>query len=118
MGHIKRDIHKKAREYAEQYDLKQEDTILAFLESKNDLKDKKGRGDIDALIILIDYEDAIIKAKLSGREKETLKHLYDFEYTEREAAELMGVSRKALRSYKDRAIKKIMVYSQFIEEEI
>ncbi|WP_181349410.1 sigma factor-like helix-turn-helix DNA-binding protein [Thalassobacillus sp. CUG 92003] len=75
---------------------------------------KKYAGDFEATDILLDLERAVEKAKLTGRQAEALRYIYEEDMTQVAAGERMGVSQQTVIETYERAVDKIAeVYEQW-----
>lgn len=64
-------------------------------------------GDFAATDILIDLERAIELAKLTDRQREALRYVYEEDLQQRRAGELMGVSQQSVAEYEATGVAKI-----------
>jgi DNA-directed RNA polymerase specialized sigma subunit len=107
MGSVRVDLHRQERQYEESFPMHTVQGVEIFLENYQYVKSRRLKGDLDASILLLDFEQTLSDAPLSKREREIIYWRYEREYTERETARLLGISMKAVTEYKTRAIYKI-----------
>lgn len=83
--------------------------VEVFLENIQYIHSRRLKGDLDAVIYLLDFDDAKDAARLSKREIQALKYRYEMEFTIIEACKAMDLSINALTTHIARAIKKIAI---------
>jgi predicted DNA-binding protein (UPF0251 family) len=64
-------------------------------------------GDYDAVILLTDLRKAIELAKLTGRQSEALRLVYEEDLTQEDAGKRMGVGRIGVQEHVEKAIEAI-----------
>lgn len=64
----------------------------AILSNLHALKERRYVGDLDASDTLIDFERAVALAKLTKRQSEAIRLVYDVGLTQKQAAKIMDVS--------------------------
>lgn len=107
MGSVRIDLNRKERQYEEAFPMHTKEGVEIFLENFTYIKGRRLKGDLDASMLLLDFEQTLSDAPLSRREREILYLHYEREYTETEIAKQLGISKKAVQQYKYRAIYKI-----------
>lgn len=107
IGSVRVDLHKRERQYDNQFPMYTPQGVEVFLENFTYIKGRRLKGDLDASLLLLDFEQTLSEAPLSRREREVIYLHYELEYTESQVAKHFGVSKKAVQSYKKRAIHKI-----------
>lgn len=76
--------------------LARKSTARAILTNIHALRERRYVGDVGAIDTLLDFEKAIQMAKLTTKQKEALRLVYDADLTQKRASELMGVSFQAV----------------------
>jgi DNA-binding CsgD family transcriptional regulator len=107
MGSVRVDLHRKERQYEETFPMHSPEGVEVFLENLQYVKSRRLKGDLDASLLILDFDLTLSEAPLSRREREILYWRYEREYTEKETAKMLGITHKAVKEYKRRAIYKI-----------
>lgn len=71
--------------------MKRKSTAKAILSNLHALMERRYVGDLDASDTLIDFERALALAKLTKRQSEAIRLIYDVGLTQKQAAAEMGV---------------------------
>lgn len=72
--------------------------VHQFLLTKPELElDVKYKGDISALDLILDFEEAYKKIDLSENQKNIIKLVYNFGLNQKDAGEKMGISQQAVQ---------------------
>lgn len=74
-------------------------TAKAILSNLHALKERRYVGDLDASDTLIDFERALALAKLTKRQSEAIRLVYDVGLTQKQAAMEMGVTQPTLAEF-------------------
>jgi RNA polymerase sigma factor (sigma-70 family) len=108
MGSVKRDLHVNERSLEEKYPaLDSPQNLRILLSDYHALINRQYQGDYDAVVLLADLQKAIEMAKLTGRQYEALRLVYEQDLTQEEAGKRMGVIRESIKTYVEDAIEKI-----------
>jgi DNA-binding CsgD family transcriptional regulator len=107
MGSVKVDLHRKERQYDEQFPMHTPKGVEVFLENLQYIYSRRLKGDLDASLLLLDFESTKNQAPLTRREREVLYWRYEREFTEKETAKMLQISMKAVEEYSRRLIRKI-----------
>jgi DNA-binding CsgD family transcriptional regulator len=107
MGSVRVDLHRKERQYEEQFPMHTPEGVEVFLENLQYVKSRRLKGDLDASLLLLDFEKTKSEAPLSHRELEVIYWRFEREFTEKETARHLGVSIRAIKKYCRRAILKL-----------
>jgi len=108
MGSVKVDLHSKERALEETFPaLNTPAGIKRLLGEKGALEIRQYNGDYDAVLLLIDLKAAIESAKLTERQSEAIRLVYESDLTQEDAARQAGVARSTLVGHVDDAVKKI-----------
>lgn len=106
MGSVKRDIHRKGREYDELYEYNREG-VSALLRDIHRVQNSRYSGDIDATGIVIDLYKALDSDCLTPRMRQVLALYYFVGLTEQEASEFLGCTRVAVTVSKNSALNRV-----------
>lgn len=109
MGTVRVDLHRKERQYEETFPMHTPAGIEVFLENYRYVQNRRLKGDLDASLLLIDFERTLAEAPLTNREHEALYWRYMREMTERETAKILDISIRSVNKHCHRAILKIAV---------
>lgn len=75
------------------------------------------KGDFDAINMLIDFEIAYSKIKVTRRQKRAMQLVYFADLTQKEAGAIMGVSQQAVQQLLNNVVNKIAEqYRQDLEQ--
>jgi DNA-directed RNA polymerase specialized sigma subunit len=108
MGATKVDIHSKDRALEESYPaLNTSAGIKRLLADRNALLIRQYSGDYAAVDILCDLTTAITEAKLTERQSEAIRLVYEADLTQEEAARQAGVDKSVMSRRLDTAAEKI-----------
>jgi DNA-directed RNA polymerase specialized sigma24 family protein len=108
MGSVKRDLHVNERSLEEKYPaLDSPENLRILLSDYHALLNRQYQGDYDAVVLLADLETAISMAKLTERQFEALRLVYEEDLTQEEAGKLMGIGRRAVGYFVEDAIEAI-----------
>ena len=109
---------------------KRKSTAKAVLSNLHAIRERRYVGDLDASDTLIDFERAVQMAKLTARQTEAIRLVYDVGLTQKQASVQMGIAQKNVSELIDRATDELdevyemwawldgeLSVSDFIEEE-
>lgn len=82
-------------------------TAKAILSNLHALKERRYVGDLDASDTLIDFERALALAKLTKRQSEAIRLVYDIGLTQKLAAVEMGRTREDIKMALSESLSKI-----------
>ena len=82
-------------------------TAKAVLSNLHALKERRYVGDLDASDTLIDFERAVQMAKLTARQAEAIRLVYDVGLTQKDAAKVMGVGQDVVSEHIRKATEEI-----------
>mgnify|MGYP001308194319 CR=1 FL=1 len=108
MGSVKKDLftHEKALETT--YPLDTPEGVEALLKNFHKVAISRYElGDFDACNMLLDFFTALGKCKFTPRQIQSLTFVYFLDYSQREAAEIMGCSPQSTQQHVRAAIAKI-----------
>jgi DNA-directed RNA polymerase specialized sigma24 family protein len=108
MGSVKRDLHVNERSLEEKYPaLDSPANLRILLSDLQALINRQYMGDYDAVILLTDLRKAIAMAKLTGRQSEALRLVYEEDLTQEEAGKRMGIRQDVVSYHVDNAVEAI-----------
>lgn len=81
--------------------------VQGILSRLNQLKALRERGNVDAIVTVIDIEDALKKTDLSMRQQQVFELHYKQEFSVKETAAKMGISEPTIVEYKKEIAKKV-----------
>lgn len=97
MGAPLHDKEAAHRKYGEEYELSTAEGVAMILRDLHKISERRyNAGDYAACDILLDLKTAIELARLPKRQKQAVYYVYERGYSQVEAAELMGISKKAV----------------------
>lgn len=108
MGSVKKDLftHEKALE--KEYPLDTPEGVEALLKNFHKVAISRYElGDYDACNLILDFFTALGKCKFTPRQIQSLTFVYFLDYSQREAAEIMGCSPQSTQQHVRAAITKI-----------
>lgn len=82
-------------------------TAKAILSNLHALKERRYVGDLDASDTLIDFERALALAKLTKRQSEAIRLVYDVGLTQKQAAVEMGVGQDVVSEHIRKATEEL-----------
>lgn len=109
MGSVKIDLYKRRVLYDQAFDLSTSDGVMNFLRCYHELKARRREGDMEAAILLIDFNKAWENDNglLTPREREVLYLVYNRCLTKREAAERLGITVQTVKTHEEKAARKL-----------
>jgi DNA-directed RNA polymerase specialized sigma24 family protein len=108
MGAVKVDLSQKERALDAKYPaLDSPENLRILLSDYHALLNRQYQGDYDAVVLLADLQNAVELAKLTERQAEALRLVYEEDLTQEEAGKLMGIGRRAVGYFVEDAIEAI-----------
>lgn len=86
----------------------------AILRNLHALNERRYVGDTNASDTLVDFADAVKRARLTARQSEALRLVYVEDLTQKVAGERMGITQPNVTAYADTAIEKIDAVYEYI----
>ncbi|WP_336638403.1 sigma factor-like helix-turn-helix DNA-binding protein [Lysinibacillus fusiformis] len=86
---------------------KRKSTAKAILSNLHALRERRYVGDLDASDTLIDFERALTLAKLTKRQSEAIRLVYDVGLTQKQAAAEMGVGQEVVNEHLRKATEEL-----------
>jgi hypothetical protein len=116
MGAVAIDINANERKLEVMFPMDSREGIETFLENINYLHELMFfSGDYDALILLIDFQNAVVNCGLSEKELKTI-HLVFIEDMKRvDVAKQFGVTKQTIQKFLERAFDKLANYYKEVE---
>lgn len=91
--------------------------VKSLLEQYHALHERQYKGDYDAVCALVDLSQAITLAKLTARQTQALRLVYDEDLTQASAGERMGIGQDVVSGHIDAAITKIQrIYDKWEDD--
>lgn len=87
--------------------MKRKSTAKAILSNLHALRERRYVGDLDASDTLIDFERALSLAKLTKRQSEAIRLVYDVGLTQKQAAMEMGVGQDVVSKHIRKATEEL-----------
>jgi RNA polymerase sigma factor (sigma-70 family) len=108
MGAVKIDTQAKERSLDAKYPaLDNPQNLRILLSDLHALIGRQYQGDYSAVDILVDLRKAISMAKLTDRQRQALRLVYEEDLTQEEAGKRMGIAQNSVSEALDRAIEAI-----------
>lgn len=108
IGSVKVDLSTKERALEETFPaLNTPAGIKRLLGEQGALEIRQYAGDYDAVLLLTDLETAISKAKLTERQSEAIRLVYEADLTQEEAARQAGVDKSVMSRRLEKATEKV-----------
>ncbi|CDQ21750.1 RNA polymerase sigma factor sigma-70 region 4 domain-containing protein [Halobacillus karajensis] len=111
MGSVSIDVKESERKLEQKFPMDTQDGIIAFLENYNHLQeDMYLKGDYDALIMIVDFSDALHNAGLTDLELLYITKVYVQDMKKVDVAKEFGVSKYTVQTRVARAVQKLAIY--------
>jgi DNA-directed RNA polymerase specialized sigma24 family protein len=108
MGAVKVDLSQKERALDAKYPaLDSPENLRILLSDYHALLNRQYQGDYDAVVLLADLETAISMAKLTERQSEALRLVYEEDLTQEEAGKLLGIGQDVVSYHVERAVEAV-----------
>ncbi|MFT4413210.1 sigma factor-like helix-turn-helix DNA-binding protein [Fredinandcohnia humi] len=118
MGMIKVNLSSKEKRLEDEFPLDRDFGIYALLSNIHHIREMRfSRGDLDASILLLDFEDSMNKTNLTLRQQQTIYLFFEKDLTQQEVAEILQISQQAVSEHLNNAIRRIAQYNMEREEE-
>lgn len=119
MGATNVDLTQDTRKYSQTYALNTATGVKALLRDRHRIAARRFKGDTAASDILIDLHSAIESSGMTARQTEAIALVYGMDVTQKDAAEVMGVSQPAIAQLTEEAAERITaVYKRWNYEEL
>ena len=70
------------------------------------------RGDYDASILLIDFEQSLEEAKLTARQKKIIELVFELDLYQEEAANILGITQQAISDHVSALVSRIAIVNR------
>jgi DNA-directed RNA polymerase specialized sigma24 family protein len=107
MGAVRFDIEAGHRQKEEIYALDTVEGVHCLLRDYHEISERRYKGDLAAVDILIDLGRAIKRARLTPRQREAMNLYYIRCLTQEEAADVMGIEQHTLTAHLRGGVKKV-----------
>lgn len=93
-----------------QFPLETPQGVAAFLANYNYVKSTAiDRSDFDAINLLVDFESVLDRVRLTKRQKEAIRLVYEEGLTQKEAGEMLGITQQAVGQLLQAVARKVSV---------
>lgn len=111
MGAVSIDVNANERKFETMFPMNTRDGVETFLSNYNHLEELMYMsGDYDALIMLVDFDTALEKSKLSLKEKLVLNLVFIQDMQRVDVAKIQNVKKQTIQKLVERATEKIAKY--------
>lgn len=108
MGSVGIDLKTKEHRLETEYPLETPHGVFALLSNIHHIRSSAiDKGDYDAINLLIDFEIAYSKVRLTERQKEVVKLVFMKGYTQQEAATKLGIARQTVHQIVWNVVNKV-----------
>lgn len=112
MGGMNLNLDKKEKQYENLYPLDSKEGILLLLEDLHHVRENRFySGDFDACNLLMDLDISIKNARLTKKQAEVLRLLYEMDLTQESASKLIGISQQGVVDRRNNAIERVAKYN-------
>ncbi|MFS0841226.1 sigma factor-like helix-turn-helix DNA-binding protein [Paenibacillus sp. 1P03SA] len=117
MGAVKVDLSKGGKRLESLYPLSSEEGVRKLLEQVHHVRSERiTRGDYDAVVMLVDFEQSIKDACLTERQQQVIYYAYERDLPQSEIAGMLGMSQQGVSNHLNAAIRKIAAINEKREE--
>lgn len=118
MGSVSIDVNANERKLEMMFPMNTREGVEVFLENINHIRQLTYyAGDYDALILLIDFEQALIKSRLSVKELLIIKKVFFEDMKRVDVAKEMDVTKQTIQTWIMRGTEKLAKYYEKVEGE-
>ena len=109
MGGGKIDLRSKSKRLDDAYPVDTQRGVHALLSNIHYIREGRFaiRGDYDASILLIDFEQSMQEAKLTARQRQIIDMVFEQDMYQEEAANILGISQQTVSVHINALVKKI-----------
>ena len=108
MGGGKIDLTSKSKRLDDAYPVDTQKGVLAILSRIHYIREGRfARGDYDASILLIDFEQSLREAKLTARQRQIIDLVFEQDMYQEEAANILGISQQTVSVHINALVKRI-----------
>lgn len=116
MGAVAIDINATSRKLEVLYPMNTREGIETFLEQLPYIQEAMYlTGDFDALIMIVDFEKAMVESGLSDKEKQALELVFIEDIKSVDVAKMLGVTKQTVRKWVERGSDKLANYYKELE---
>ena len=113
MGGGKIDLTSKSKRLDDAYPIDTPKGVHALLSHIHHVRESRfSRGDYDASILLIDFEQSVKEAKLTERQRQIIDLVFEQELYQEEVAQVLGISQQAVSDHINALVKKIALVNK------
>lgn len=96
------------RNFEIEYSLEKPEGVNAFLSNLHHIRAAGfDKGDYNAIILLVDFEIAFSRVKITERQRQALHFVFFRDLTQRETGQIMGISQQAVHQLINAVVVKI-----------
>ena len=113
MGGGKIDLRSKAKRLDDAYPIDKPKGVHALLLHIHHIRESRfTRGDYDASILLIDFEQSLEEARLTARQKQIIEMVFELNLYQEEAANILGISQQAISNHVNASVRRIAIVNR------
>ena len=113
MGGGKIDLRSKSKRLDDAYPIDTQKGVLAILSHIHHIREGRfTRGDYDASILLIDFEQSQQEANLTARQRQIINLVFELDMYQEEAANILGISQQAVSDHVNALVRRIAVVNR------
>ncbi|ACV62732.1 putative RNA polymerase, sigma 28 subunit, FliA/WhiG subfamily [Desulfofarcimen acetoxidans DSM 771] len=117
MGGGKIDLRSKTKRLEDAYPVDTPKGVHALLSQIHYIREGRfTRGDYDASILLIDFEQSMEEARLTARQRQIIKMVFELDLYQDEAANILGITQQAISDHVKTLVCKIARINKQKEE--
>jgi len=107
------DLSSKRKRLDDAYPLDRSYGVYALLYHLHYVREMRfTRGDYDASLLLIDFDESLLEAKLTERQRRVLHYVFELDMTQQEAANLLNISQQAVSDHINSAIARVALLNK------
>ena len=113
MGGGKIDLQSKTKRLDDAYPIDTPKGVHALLSHIHRIREGRfTRGDYDASILLIDFEQSLEEAKLTARQMQIIGLVFELDLYQEEAANILGITQQAISDHVSALVRRIAIVNR------
>ena len=113
MGGGKIDLRSKSKRLDDAYPIDTPKGVHSLLSHIHRIRESRFiRGDYDASILLIDFEQSLEEAKLTARQKQIIDLVFELNLYQEEAANILGITQQAISDHVRTLVRRIAIVNR------
>ena len=113
MGGGKIDLRSKSKRLEDTYPIDTAKGVHALLSHIHRVREGRFiRGDYDASILLIDFEQSLEEAKLTARQKQIIELVFELDLRQEDVANVLGITQQAISDHVRTLVRKIAIVNR------